>query len=37
MVDRHGGGQVEMCHADQLGAVKDRRESWTEEPRWLED
>jgi hypothetical protein len=37
MVDKHGGGQVEMCRANQLGAVKDGRESWTKEQRWPED
>ena len=27
-----GEGQVGTCRADGLGAVKDRREAWTEEP-----
>ena len=29
---RRGEGQVETCRADGLGAVKDGREAWTEEP-----
>ena len=27
---RRGEGQVKMCRADGRGAVKDRREAWTE-------
>ena len=29
---RRGEGQVGMCHADGLGAVKDGHEAWTEGP-----
>jgi hypothetical protein len=29
---RRGEGQVEMCRADEPGAVKDGREAWTEGP-----
>jgi hypothetical protein len=27
---RRGEGEVETCRVDGLGAVKDRREAWTE-------
>lgn len=37
MVDIRGEGQVETCHADGLGVVKDGHEAWIEGPRWLED
>jgi hypothetical protein len=37
MVDGYGEGQVETCHADGLGAVKDGHEASTEGPRWSED
>ena len=30
MVDGHEEGQVEMCRADGLRAVKDGHEAWTE-------
>ena len=36
-VDGHGEGQVEACRADGLEGVENRRENWTEGPRWLED
>ena len=29
---QRGEGQVGMCHADGLGAVKDGHEAWTEGP-----
>jgi hypothetical protein len=29
---RRGEGQVETCHADGPGVVKDGRETWTEGP-----
>jgi hypothetical protein len=29
---RRGEGQVETCHADGPGAVKDGREAWTDGP-----
>ena len=32
-VDDYGEGQVETCHADGLGAVKDGREARTEGPK----
>ena len=36
-VDGNEEGQVERCHADELGVVKDRCEAWTEGPRRPED
>jgi hypothetical protein len=30
-------GEVETCHANGLGAVKNGREAWTEGLRWPED
>ena len=36
MVDDNGEGQVQTCHADGLGAVKDERESQTKGLRRLE-
>ena len=36
-IEIHGEGLVETCYADGLGAVKDKREAWTDGPRWPKD